>query len=107
MSGKLQAGKMKRTAQMAYQAFSREVSTRLHVLVLWDIDSINGSLFSGVTSEDPLSQESSLRALFQALCRSCSYIDHYLPWSKHSYSEIALQCWQKGEIGYLLFRVIP
>lgn len=99
MSGKLQAGKMKRTAQMAYQAFSRAVSAQLHTLVLWDIDSVNGSLFSAASSggKDALSHESCLRALFQSLCRNCAYIDHYLPWSKHAYSEIAMQWWQKGE----------
>lgn len=99
MSGKLQAGKMKRTAQMAYQAFSRAVSLQLHVLVMWDIDSVSNSLFSIASShgEDPLRHESSLRALFQELCRSCIYIDHYLSWSRHAYSEIAMQWWQKGK----------
>lgn len=99
MSGKLQAGKMKRTAQMAYQAFSRAVRTQLHVFVLWDINSTSGSLFSTAgRGEGGVAQESSLRALFQALCRSCAHMDHYLPWSKHAYSEIAMQWWQQSEL---------
>ena len=98
MSGKLEAGKMKRTAEMALKAFSRAVSAYLSVLVLWNTDSMTGSLFSVRTSsgEDPLVYETSLRSLFQSICRRCSYINHYQPWTKHAYSEIALQWWQKG-----------
>lgn len=94
---------MKRTAQIAYQAFSRAVLQRLNVVVLWDTDSITGSLFSISPTESSsserqdLDRESGLRALFQTLCETCSHIDQYLPWSKHSYSEIAMQWWQKGQ----------
>lgn len=99
MSGKLQAGKMKRTAQIAYQAFSAAVSCNLHVLVLWDLDSVTGSLFSSQSQrqgEENLAYEASLRSLFQSVYQRCAHVDHYQPWSKHVYSEIAMQWWQKG-----------
>ena len=98
MSGKMHAGKMKRTAQIAYQAFSGAVSMHLHVFVLWDLDSVTGSLFSVQRSDqaDGLTHEASLRALFQSIYQQCAYVDHYQPWSKHAYSEIAMQWWQKG-----------
>ncbi len=100
MSGKLEAGKMKRTAEMARQAFSKAVSAHLSVFVLWNTDSTTGSLFSARTShgEGVIAYETSLRTLFQSICRRCSYIDHYQPWTKHAYSEIALQWWQKGDV---------
>lgn len=99
MSGKLQEGKMKRNAQLAYRAFSRAVSAKLHVLVLWNLDSVTGSLFSPHSSshgEDVLGYEAALRRLFESLYLRSSHIDHYQPWSKHAYSEIAMQWWQKG-----------
>ena len=98
MSGKLEAGKMKRTAQMAYQAFSRAVSAHLHVIVLWNLDSATGSLFCPETTcvEDALEFEESSRRLFQSLCQSCSYIDRYQPWTKHAFSDIAMQWWKQG-----------
>ena len=100
MSGKMQAGKMKRTAQIAYQAFSRAVSANLHVFILWDLDSMTGSLFPSQSlhgaGEESLGNEAALRALFTAVYQRCAHVDHYQSWSKHAYSEIAMQWWQKG-----------
>ena len=98
MSSKLEAGKMKRTAEMALQAFSRAVRAHLSVFIIWNVDSMTGSLFPTHSSlgEDALAYQTSLRSLFRSICRRCSYIDHYQPWTKHAYTEIALQWWQKG-----------
>ncbi len=100
MSGKLQAGKMKRTVQIAHQAFSRAVCARLHVFVCWNTDLVTGSLFSFKTPHgaDILSFETSVRILFQSLFQSCSHIDYYKPWSKHAYRDIAMRQWQGGII---------
>ena len=95
MSGKMQAGKMKRTAEIAYQAFSRAISMNLRVFVLWNLDGVTGSLFPS-QSLDNLGQEASLRGLFQSILQRCAHVDHYQPWSRHAYSEIAMQWWQKG-----------
>ena len=63
-----------------------------------DLDSTTTSLFSSSpqSQHGGMEHEASLRALFQSLHRRCAHVDHYQPWSKHAYSEIAMQWWQKG-----------
>ena len=113
----MQAGKMKRTAHIAYQAFSKAVTMNLHVFVLWDLDGVTGSLFptykggSGSVGRvgdtgDHLEHEAYFRALFQSMYQRCAHVDHYQPWSKHAYSEIALQWWQRGKLCVMCRRII-
>lgn len=114
MSSKLQQGKMKKTADGAQQAFARSVQKNLHIFITWNIErktgspfefsnSRNTSTFKIATALNPgatvsiADLEESRRAMFAALCRVCSYIDHYHPWSKQAYSDIALQKWQQSE----------
>ena len=108
MSSKLQKDKVKKTTEGAQRAFARAVCSNLYVFIIWDIDSGTGSLFtpqpsnesgpftntSSEQEEDQLSLEETSRALFTSLCQSCSYIDHYQPWSKQAYCDIALKWWQ-------------
>ncbi len=116
MSSKLQQGGLKKTKDGAQQAFARSIRSHLHVIVVWDLDSRTGSPFATtdtghravqvleLTTESsglcqPLQQwkrEESMRATFVSLCRSCAHIDHYLPWSKQAYGDIALQLWQQA-----------
>ncbi len=116
MSSKLLQGKLKITRDGAQQAFARSVRKNLHVLVVWSLDSKSSSPFEVTsvrpkaagdlervmeTSQPLLSQqqwnyEQSMRAIFVSLCRSCSHIDHYHPWSKQVYGDIALRWWQEA-----------
>ena len=91
MSSKLQRGKMKKTTDGAQQAFARSVRKNLHVVVTWDLETKSCSIFK--MADRGILEESS-RAVFASLCQTCSHVDHYLPWSKQAYSEVALQCWQ-------------
>jgi len=98
---------MKRnTTEAAAQAFRQAVQTNLHVIITWTVDGVTGSLFTTEhgTAEDVyhLDKETHIRSLFQALRKSCSYIDYYKPWTKNVYSDIAIKWWERGEIYFSL-----
>ena len=108
-----QSGKsfgMRRTAENAYQAFAQAVRPHLHIVITWDTPAINNpnnDIFEpvcryneeeeeegDVKAKDFFIGEEQRRCLFNTLSSSASYIDHYLAWSKNSFSEVALQFWQ-------------
>lgn len=101
MSSKMQAGKLKKTVEGAQQVFARAVCRQLHIFILWDVaDEKSSSLFRQSVSpqsslESGLFSEESSRLCFSSLCRACSYIDYYQPWSKQDYCDIALSWWQR------------
>ena len=107
MSSRLQRNKVgKKTTDGARQSIARAVLRNLHVVIVWDVDAKTGAVFhtnveSGTTkemdSEERTLPEASARAIFVRLSRVCSYVDHYQPWSKHAYADIAMRCWQKQD----------
>ena len=101
IGNKLETGKMKRnTAEAAAQSFRQAIQTNLHVIVVWSVDSVTGSLFAGGSGATEgvhhLDHETAVRNLFRTLHKSCAYIDYYKPWSKSVYSDIAIMWWQRG-----------
>ena len=116
MSFKAQQGKMlnvRRTAETAYQSFAQAVFPFLHIVITWDtpgINNTNNEIFRPITyysefyDEDELGAkdffigEEQRRSLFNTLTKTTSYMDHYLPWSKNSFSEVALQFWQSPSV---------
>uniref|UniRef100_A0A1X7TIU7 AAA+ ATPase domain-containing protein n=2 Tax=Amphimedon queenslandica TaxID=400682 RepID=A0A1X7TIU7_AMPQE len=116
MSFKVQQGKVlnvRRTAETAYQSFAQAVFPLLHIVITWDTPGINNtnneifrpiSCYSEFYDEGDFSLkdfyigEEQRRSLFNTLTKTTSYMDHYLPWSKNSFSEVALQFWQSPAI---------
>ena len=104
MSAKLETLRMKRTSlQAATQALCAIVRKQLHVVILWNTDCMASSLIAGRSlhkrEKCRLSQEGfRMRYLFQALYRSCDYVDNYKPWGRRDYNDIAIMWWQKGNL---------
>ena len=106
MSSKVQSGKLRRTAEAASKALIQAMHPNLHVVIIWDTPIINNTndVFSPVgenlaydnnkPNKRALWKEEHWRCLFSALSSTTQYIDHFQPWSKNSYSEVALQYWQ-------------
>lgn len=95
MGSKVQANRLKKTVENSYQEFAASVHKHLHIFVVWDTQF--GSPFSRdskKTTEDSLYQEECERAVFALVCKYCTHIDCYHPWSKLSYGDIALHVWQ-------------
>ncbi len=101
IGNKLNVGRLKRkTAEAATQSFRRAIQTNLHVVVVWSMDSVTGSLFTlehtATEGVHYLDRETDVRNIFRVLHRTCAYIDYYKPWTKNVYIDIAISWWQKG-----------
>ena len=95
--GSKQANRLKKTPDSSYQQFASSVRKHLHIFVVWDIQ--DGSPFNRqakMATEDSLYQEECERAVFASLCKSCTHIDCYHPWSKLCYGDIAVRVWQES-----------
>ena len=99
MGSKVQVNRLKKTVESSYQEFAASVRKRLHIFVVWDTQF--GSPFtkerrwhSKMITEDSLYQEECERVVFALVCKFCTHIDYYHPWSKQSYGDVALRVWQ-------------
>ena len=116
MSFKVQQGKVlnvRRTPETAYQSFAQAVYPLLHIVITWDTPGLNNAsneIFRPISHYPEFYDEGDLslkdfyigeeqkRSLFNTLTKTTSYMDHYLPWSKNSFSEVALQFWQSPAV---------
>ena len=95
LSSKLQAGRVRKTAEATQQAFATAVTNKLHIVVTWDMKSAtHGHIFDTLSTATSLEEEDQLRSVFRALLVLCSHIDIYQPWTKSICSEVAFNFWQ-------------
>ena len=102
LSGKLQAGRIRKTAEGTQQAFASQVLIRLHVIVTWNMSCpASGQVFNITSTSNNtyamqcLKKELFRRMVFNALLAVTSHVDVYQPWTKTICSEVAFIYWQQ------------